>query len=97
MWFDQQVLFHDYEAVDMVDSLLASSRCLGKDKVFHVMRIDARPRVGHVQTESKSKVVNRNENGKGADWCLVQTCSLVFRFGKNAPSTTDCQNQKVER
>ena len=31
-------------------------------------------------------------------WCLVQTCSpSFFKFRKNARSTTDCQNQKVER
>ena len=34
--------------------------------------------LGRVQTESKSKLVNRNENKQGADWCLVQKRSPSF-------------------
>ena len=34
--------------------------------------------LGRVQTESKSKLVNRNENKQGADWCLLQKRSPSF-------------------
>ena len=52
---------------------------------------------GHDQTESKSKIENRNDNKIGADWSLVQTCSpSFFRFRENERFTTQCRNQKVD-
>ena len=46
---------------------------------------------GMSKTESKSKIVDRNENKQGADdWCPAQTCCpSFFRFRKSARSTTE--------
>ena len=59
---------------------------------FHRL-IHGEPTKGMSEQNRNSKIVNRNENKQGPDWCLVQTCSpSFFRFRKNTRSTAYCQN-----
>ena len=48
--------------------------------------------------QNRNRKSNNEKKKQGADGFLVQTCSpSFFRFRKNTPSTTDCENQNVER